>query len=649
MFGLACVLTALSCSAAASDAQGPAESERDRWIDTYGVASEDDALVIEARGVLRVLLRVQPPRPGLSIDLFVLRAHPEPQASAPDEHTIVVTRKLLEFCCPSGACDRDGRAALAFVLGHELAHIAAGDAWQPERDRCWQGLSAAARGEIRRRSGSSPGWGRELKADKEGFWALLLAGFKSDSFLNRNEFLSKWVRLRPSADGKPSASTLQNLLETEFKKASGAVEPLHFGVRLLQLGGRQSDAELLLTHAMQALPQAGRELYTNRGSARLERTLQALGACDPRLALRFKLPLMLDPHALVTRTYRGVGSACANTAQVKGPLDLAIADFDEALRQAPDYWPARTNRASALLLAAVLDATRAAEALGIDTPDFDAEVPPDEQLDPGIARLVQALTHQIAAVHAWPPPLARRVAWSWLTTWRNPVHQHLAALARALYFPRFAAAALSRGPLEELSTLLARHCTALVVGVTAPDAWQNCAAMRFNLARLQRERGEAESARASFEAFLELEPSGAFARAARRELGREDEDEASAGMLARPLEPRLPRAAAALAQRCEWQAFASASATSTLRFCVRDGLRALRVDKTVELYELDLGDEGPSLERVVRERGRPLTVHESPLGRWTYVYADSAYDFEANAQGDRQAVTEVLFTPPPTR
>lgn len=625
------------------------EQLRDRLIDTYGVANEDDPLVAEARRTLRILLRVLPPPGGSSVDLFVLRDSPEPSARALDARTLVTTHALLAFCCPSGTCDADGRAALALVFGHELAHIVAGDTWQPDDNPTWHDLSPAARDEIRGRF--TPGeYERELRADDEGLRALLLAGFSTRAFEDRRGFLGKWARLRPAlGKDKPSAETLQERLVAGLRHARTAVEPLHFGVRLLQLGGRRADATLLLEAATLGLPQTSRELRVNRGSAHLEQALFALNACDSRLALRFKLPLAFDPHALVVRTFRGSEvSTCADAPQVRRPLEQALVDFDAVLQRDPGYWPARADQAAARVLQAVLDPGKAAVAVGIDDPLWPAEPPADEALDDGhLARLLRLLAHQGAVLYAWPLPLARRVAWSWLTGWPDPRLQHLAALGRALFFagPRYDNAAVSAMPLEDLAALWARHCGSLVWDTTSAGTWQNCLALRFNMARLQRERGEAEGARATFEDFLRLEPGGAFADAARRELAREPVEPPLVANLVRPLDQRLPAAWAVAARACKWRTLPESRPPATLAVCAYERLRALRVGKAVELYEWDLGADGPSPTSIVRAHGLPRAFHESPLGRWTWVYADRAYDFEEDGRGQRRATTEVLFTP----
>jgi tetratricopeptide (TPR) repeat protein len=645
-------VSVLLAGAAHGRARITPEQQRDLWLATYGVASEDDALVVVARRTLRVLLPILPPPGGGPLDLLVLRKHPEANSWVLDARTLVITHNMLAFCCGSSStCDQDGRAALALVLGHELAHLVSGDYWQPDEQPEWHDLSSEARSEIQARPSPASSYPRELKADDKALRALLLAGFAPRAFLDREGFLARWASLRPAPagdGGKPSAGTLQESLRAVYVRAQRAVEPLHFGVRLLQLGGRHADAILLLESSLHDLPGASREQQTNLGSARLEQALQALALCDSRLALRFMLPRVLDPHTLAVRSFRGVGesSACARAPQIQGPLEGALAAFDMALGLDTEYWPARLNRASARVLQAVLDPSRAAEALN-ESPAWPADLPAAERLDSQAALFLEALAHLGVTLQPWSLHLARHVAWFWLSAWEDPQQQHLAALARHLFLPAYVGASASRSALDDLSALRARHCAGLELGLSPARTWHNCIALQFNIARLQSERGEAESARASFEAFLQLQPSGAFADAARRELGRARADDLPDASPSRALVERLTAAHAAEARKCDWRTLSEGRSSPVFAVCERGRLKALRIDKTVELYEWDLGNDGPTAEVLAREQGAPRAYHESPLGRWTWVYADRAYDLEVDAHGQRRAVTEVLFTPLP--
>lgn len=570
------------------------------FLRTYGAAatvgSADEALGIRAERVFSAVRAVADHAIGRFPRLLVIGKREGLDAQALPDGTVVVNLPLLRFCFGEPQLPADqGDARLAFVLGHEMAHLAYDDAWHA------QAFAALGRYSDPKLATVTREWlleteaerqEKELRADRSGFVFMLMAGYSSSGVLDpRADFLSDWAR-HAGGDGSDRATsdaafaTRAMTLRAQLTALQADLPFFRFGVRLLTLG-RHADAIRLLERFQSTFP--SREVGANLGLAYYQRALSHLSQCGQPNALRFQLSTLIDPQSLASALrLRGTAdSTCIRAA--RDDLEAARQVLEEAHEQAPDHLPSRLNLAAALI---ALD--RGYEAYGVASGSVGDSGRRVESSDPRQGN--------IAAVALY------------LAGFELPVDTTDQALAQ----------------LADLGSRL----VATGSGIRK--------AVAFNRARILQERGRAAAARTAWEEFLDLEPAGPWADEALLALRGSGNEHAPApahksgslpGLkLERRLSPEIKRRLAAAPR----QPFKLGDMRGA--FIGDEELAALEVGDVLELVEV-------RLEPTVSENALdPLTPPDERIelasGMHTVVFPDTAYDIVAG-----RAVKRILFEP----
>jgi tetratricopeptide (TPR) repeat protein len=348
----AAVLCGLPVVALGQTPEGPpvaeAKNSASWWIGTYGAMDGSHPLARRAQDVFRRVAAAADKRGSRLPKLVLLRRPGGPQGFALPDGSVVVTRAALELCYANGL-DANGDAKLAFVLGHELSHLATDDFWK-------------GRASFETSAGDSPRLSEhERKADDHGIVYAALAGYDPRAVF-AGPFLAEWVQ-PPRAEVRPKPGQAEKArleqLRADLLAVAEELDVFSFGVRLLQLG-RHNDALFLLQRFRTRFP--GREVHNNIGLAHLQLALRFLAACDKTQYLRFKLPLMVDPETLGASTsfpapiphVRGMASpalSCTSLPGFQKEWGEAVQSFQVARERDPTYLLAYVNLATALLVA----------------------------------------------------------------------------------------------------------------------------------------------------------------------------------------------------------------------------------------------------------------------------------------------------------
>lgn len=248
--------------------------------------------------------------------------------------TIVLDRRSLEVCRTFGS---DSLSALAFIIGHELAHF-------------FQEEAGGRNGEFSylaydKNQGSNPE--KERLADIQGLFNAYLAGYRSTVILpelitrlyeayqlpNRLKgYLTLEERRQSSAFVRATVDTLSQLYEV-----SNALAALgHY--QLAAAGYR---------YILQYYP--GREIYGNLGANAALYAMYSSGKSPDA----YLYPLEIDPDSRLQKPRaRGGEEELTETerAQRRRLLAEAEANLDQALRLDPAYFPAALGKMCVLLL-----------------------------------------------------------------------------------------------------------------------------------------------------------------------------------------------------------------------------------------------------------------------------------------------------------
>lgn len=357
---------------------GPPAEENARdsgawWLDTYHIVEpRADARAGLAQAVFERLAAAVDKRGNRLPRLVIVGAPDDPFAVALPDGSVVLTRGALDFCYGplpvNNAARQRGDLRLAFVLGHELAHLASDDFWHrsafAEAERIRNGSGSRRRERILEPPSPQDLQLAELKADSSGVITMTMAGYSpGELFRGDADFFDHWVKQAGLGAAYDDPTHPRPARRAEFVRGQLAalvddVDLFDFGVRLAQLG-RYTDAILLLDRFRDRF--AGREVLNDLGYANYQLAVKKLAACDGSPTVRFRLPVAIDDDTLASRaSLRGAPSSCLESEPVRKHLAEARRFLELAKEKDPNYLPARRN-----LLAVELVSGNAAAAIAL--------------------------------------------------------------------------------------------------------------------------------------------------------------------------------------------------------------------------------------------------------------------------------------------
>ncbi len=376
-------------------------SDRSYWVERYNALSpEDHSLVPKTIAVFNRVLAAADKRESRYPTLIILKNDTELFALSLMDGTILLTQKAMTFCFDS-VDERIGAARMAFVLGHEMAHLAKNDFWDVEAYHrvARYGLDKVICNEIQvslkqgsdlsnSPSGQEVLRKKEYQADAYGLLYAAMAGYdplvlmeppgenvnrqgKKGMEKGNQTFFHQWRRI--SAPGKQfkeekgfySADPDKRaaFVEVQIREVADHVVLFQLGVRLFQLG-RYKDALEFLTAFRKKFP--CREVLSDIGLIHFQLALEALARYDHEAAYRFKLSTVLDSVTRAESFYKGTvrGSEEQPMQIYRHALHESIRHFQAAADKDPFYAPAHVNLSSAYIMdgqysAAVSEADKA--------------------------------------------------------------------------------------------------------------------------------------------------------------------------------------------------------------------------------------------------------------------------------------------------
>ncbi len=289
--------------------------------------------------------------------------------------SIILVENVLDFVYGGGS-KAIGNSKLAFLFGHELAHLAKDDFWfslafselndqiEFERNKTWRLpriLGRFIKIETSVNYDLKKAREKELQADSYGIIYMTLAGF-DPAVIVRNEgntFFDEWINKTRSKDcgiSHPCSPVRIQEIKSRLRSVADHLEFFHSGVRLYQLG-LYKKAIPFFEAFRERFP--GREVLNNLGLSHFKMAMDVLADCDEALAFKFKMSAILDLETLGTKTVRRIGASFKKTSDKKCFEDdrfvfsIKQADhlFNLAIASDPFYTRARINLSSSLIMA----------------------------------------------------------------------------------------------------------------------------------------------------------------------------------------------------------------------------------------------------------------------------------------------------------
>lgn len=324
------------------------------YIDIYGeVPAEEDPQVARAHQVFAHVRAVADKNTKRLPKLVVVDSPNDPWAIAlPDGH-IVLSKSALAICHQQTTAV-EAEARLAFVLGHELAHLAHDDFWHHEVHSFLATHASTDRLARLVRSRPQETEARELSADDKGFIYAAIAGYSVERLLGdepgKPPFLNFWMQQTHARiqSSHPSAQDRTALLRRRLQNLQDKLGFFEFGVRLSHFD-YCDDAVYFLREFQKVFP--GREVLNNLGYCYLQLARQEMA---PERAYFYWMPLLLDGETRAIVSTRSGRSSLkslnqAANGKAEGYLTEALEYLERATKADPGYVPARLNLAVAAL------------------------------------------------------------------------------------------------------------------------------------------------------------------------------------------------------------------------------------------------------------------------------------------------------------
>ncbi|MDM8552914.1 tetratricopeptide repeat protein [Desulfobacterales bacterium HSG2] len=345
----------LFTTASAAFAASPRD-QVDLLVRAFGeLTVKDEPLVSRVHKVFERVMAAADKRAGCDPKLLMIREADDPWALCLEDGTIVLTQKGLDICYKN--VDKEtGDSRVAFVLGHELAHLFRDDFWDWQIVKTVIRFKPKAVQDILRVLDTSENIKKdELQADSYGLLYATMAGYDPKAVADEGgrNFLREWVeqitgKTACVSETHPLPETRAKLLLAQMKSLRDAERLFHIGVRLYQVGN-YSEALTFLKAFQKKFP--CREVLNNIGLCHYQLAIRALAEYDRKRVCRWKPSVIVD-----TETLAGVFRGEAKAKKIfKREMREAIGYFGKACEKDPYYVPARVNISAAHIMTEAYD------------------------------------------------------------------------------------------------------------------------------------------------------------------------------------------------------------------------------------------------------------------------------------------------------
>jgi tetratricopeptide (TPR) repeat protein len=552
---------------------------RSWWIEKYGVVDKGyDTLAARAEMIFQRVSMASDKTGKCIPRLLIIKGGGRPWVTSIRDGSVILTHGALRVCY-KGVSKENGDSRLAFVLGHELAHLSKDEYWHAfafadlddkEISEELEDQLEEIRDISRDKSVADEMFKeKELQADSYGMISMASAGYDPGAIIDNDNinFFEDWIaqtkrNITYEDSQHPDPKVRAEFLRLRLDDVVKLLDCFTFGVTLYQIG-RYEDAILLFDTFREQFP--GREVFSNLGLSNYQIAIKALSFCDADLPYRFKLSTFIDPETYAVKL-RGFGeSDCFKDKVFLRYIKRALEYLKLAVDKDHTYLPARINMSSALIMAG----------------EYSRAISVTEEVLRIDRENAEALNN-------------------------NAVALYLYGLSNNI-----------EGASDNAIEIMRK-----VVGLN-----HNFGNPVYNIATIYSEEGKDASASDTWKAFLKIESTGDFANVARRNLGIELKENDVAASLTGPEPPFKPGEEIKgelekMLGKMKVREFSIGG--STIEIYEENDLRILARDFIVEVIE-KVYDKGVRTEEFKTEYGKPLRVMNK-YGGAILIYDDFAVD-----------------------
>lgn len=336
------------------------------WVENHGdyakTEGKHDIRVKWAFDVFERVLRTADKTHGRDPHLLIIRTKRGVYAQALPDGGVILNPGTLDICYNRENKDKiKGDPRLAFILGHELAHLGGDDFIHSEvaniLDR-WNG--SRAKKEIVRyfalsgREKSRVNKQKELLADKKGVIYAAMAGYDVGKLFNGSgNFLKKWASQTGIGilyDRTPSHPSLANrlaFLRPQLREVAEQSELFEAGILLFQLESYH-DAAAAFKEFSKLYP--SREVFNNIGVCYFFLAMRRILKDYKDDYYRFRISTTIDYSTTAMRFQSRGNKNYMDDKDIAGYIDNCVNYFQQAVKRDPLHPSTQCNLAAALIL-----------------------------------------------------------------------------------------------------------------------------------------------------------------------------------------------------------------------------------------------------------------------------------------------------------
>ncbi len=390
----------LVVSGSVAGAEDLSKDQRQWWIDHYGlVDAKHEPLVARAEKIFSRVAAAADKKSNWLPKMVVIGGTGDPYALTLRDGSLILTLEGLKICYANTAPEI-GDSRLAFLIGHELAHLAKDDFWHSTAFASVKDSKDDAK--VRRilksqleKSGGSLDFVKtqELQADSYGIIYMTMAGYDPKAIIGPDgtNFFQYWIsqitqKLAYGDAAHVSPEARAQFVRTELQPVIDALDRFRRGVELYQ-SGLYEEAASSFQKFIEKYP--GREVYNDLGLSHYQLAIKTLAECNELLPGYFTLPIVLDPETTAQKLRNTSASeraaylqnesdqtnrafpmaldsettaqklrnalaseraACFQNESYQTNLQGAIRYFEEAEKKETTYLPARINLSTTLIM-----------------------------------------------------------------------------------------------------------------------------------------------------------------------------------------------------------------------------------------------------------------------------------------------------------
>jgi len=325
------------------------------WIKQYGTWDTNHELVIRVHKVFDRVLAVADKQGNYFPKLIILRSANGNYALCLKDGSVLISKKAIEICYNNKDMDKCD-SKIAFIIAHELSHLAKNDFWKPlikiQKHNSTQSKNKDSNNTFFQiENDLKDEQKKEIEADDFAIVYMAMAGYNPRVIIGNSEtnFFHEWLKQSDSNsspnDPHPAPDNRVENIKKRINNIVNHVEHFNIGVRLYQLG-KLRDALAFFESFCEKFP--SREVYNNIGLIHYKLAIQKMAKCDKQSAYRFKLSTALDINTIASQMIykNNFKEKCKDDL-----FKLALRYLRKACEKDPFYLPAHINYSSALIMA----------------------------------------------------------------------------------------------------------------------------------------------------------------------------------------------------------------------------------------------------------------------------------------------------------